>query len=511
MKRASGIFLHPTSLPSPYGIGDLGETALRWIDLLSSHEQSFWQFCPLSPTGYGDSPYQTLCSFAGNTLLISPDELLKDGLLSKADLKPYPLLPADRVDFGAVIAAKEGLFRKAYSNFSDTKEFAAFCKKEDRWLADYALFRAVKTQHKERPWWEWEPEYKLRGAGALKAAAEKYADAMRYQKFLQFVFDAQWRKVRAHAAEKEILLIGDIPFYTAYDSSDTWAEPSQFLFDKNAKPIDVAGVPPDYFSETGQLWGNPLYRWDAMKKDGYSWWRRRMEKTLALVDYIRIDHFRAFDSYWAVPYGSPTAATGEWRKGPGLPFFDAVKAALGDLPFIAEDLGDITPGVIKLREDIKAPGMKILQFAFDSNPNNPYLPYNATKDSVTYTGTHDNDTSLGWFTLLPESGKKRVCDYLGCTAKNFAESFVRCALASPSWLCLIPMQDVLALGSEHRMNTPGTMWGNWQWRMTKTMPAASKMKRLAELTELYGRARAEKEAPLGEGEGSKEAVANKVK
>jgi len=495
MKRAAGIFMHPTSLPSPYGIGDLGDNALRWIDLLAANQQTFWQFCPLSPTGYGDSPYQTFCSFAGNTLLISPDELCRDGLLTKADLKAYPNLSDDRVDFGAVITTKEKLFRKAFDNFKDTKEFTAFCKKESAWLDDYALFRSIKTHHQERPWWEWDPDYKLREAKVLKTIAEQSAETIRYHKFLQFLFDKQWKKVRAYAATKKVQLIGDVPFYTAYDSSDTWAEPSQFLFDKNAKPIDVAGVPPDYFSETGQLWGNPLYRWDAMKKDGYTWWRRRIEKTLALVDYIRIDHFRAFDTYWAVPFGSATAATGEWREGPGLHFFDTIKKALGELPFIAEDLGDITPGVIKLREDIKAPGMKILQFAFDDNTENPYLPYNITTDSVTYTGTHDNDTSLGWFKSQTEAGRKRVCDYLGCahTAKAFLDAFIRCALGSSSWLCLIPMQDVFGLGSEHRMNTPGKMWGNWQWRMTKIMPAAARMKRLAELTEIYGRAR-EKEA-----------------
>ncbi|MCL2184214.1 MAG: 4-alpha-glucanotransferase, partial [Chitinispirillia bacterium] len=345
--------------------------------------------------------------------------------------------------------------------------------------------------HKERPWWEWEPQYKLRKADALNAISEKYASDIRYHKFLQFLFDKQWKKVRAYAAEKKVLLIGDVPFYTAYDSSDTWSEPSQFLFDKDVKPIDVAGVPPDYFSETGQLWGNPLYRWEAMKKDGYTWWRRRIEKTLALVDYIRIDHFRAFDTYWAVPYGSPTAATGEWRNGPGLQFFDTIKKALGELPFIAEDLGEITPGVIKLRDDIKAPGMKILQFAFDDNTENPYLPYNIPKDSVTYTGTHDNDTSLGWFKSLTSAGRKRVCGYLGCVQaeKTFIDAMLRCALGASSWLCLIPMQDVLGLGGDHRMNTPGKMWGNWQWRLTKTMPAAARMKHLAGLTKVYGRAR----------------------
>jgi 4-alpha-glucanotransferase len=487
--RASGIFLHPTSLPSPYGIGDLGAGALNWIDQIAAAEQSFWQFCPLSPTGYGDSPYQALCSFAGNTLLISPDELRGVGLLSKANLNSYPRLPESRVDFGAVIAAKGKLFRKAFANFSDTPDFARFCAAEAPWLDGYALFRVVKALHGERPWWEWEAPYKRREPGALKAAAEKDADSLRYHKFLQYLFHLQWQRVRAAAKEKGVSLIGDVPFYTAYDSSDTWSEPSQFLFDDEYRPIAVAGVPPDYFSETGQLWGNPLYRWEAMKGDGYAWWRRRIEKALQLADRIRIDHFRAFDSYWAIPYGNPTAVKGKWRKGPGRGFFDAIKGALGVLPFIAEDLGDITAGVIKLREYIKAPGMKILQFAFDSNPANPYLPYNVAQDSVTYTGTHDNDTSLGWFESLPKAGKESVRSYLNCggAAKGFSEAFLRCALASPSWLCLIPMQDVLALGAGNRMNTPGTMWGNWQWRIAPGMPVKESLARLAALTRVYGR------------------------
>ncbi|MCL2688365.1 MAG: 4-alpha-glucanotransferase [Chitinispirillia bacterium] len=486
--RASGIFLHPTSLPSPYGIGDLSESALAWIDLLSSNQQLFWQFCPLGPTGYGDSPYQTFCSFAGNTLLVSPDELVKDGLLSKADLKSYPKLSDEHVEFGPVITEKEKLLRKAFGKFTDTNDFIDFCNKENWWLADYALFRVIKKLHKERPWWEWESAYKLRDAVALESVISEHGQELRYQKFIQYLFFKQWGKVRAYAKQKNVLIIGDIPFYTAYDSSDTWAQPSEFLFDTEARPISVAGVPPDYFSETGQLWGNPLYRWDTMRENGYAWWRGRIQKTLELVDYIRIDHFRAFDSYWAVPAASATAINGEWRKGPGLHFFQTIKEALGELPFIAEDLGDITPDVTKLREDINAPGMKILQFAFDANPANPYLPYNITKDSVTYTGTHDNDTSQSWFSLLSEPYKKLICDYLNCTEKNFADAFLRCALGSASWLCIIPMQDILGLGTGHRMNIPGVMWGNWQWRLTKAMPAKKKMERFAELTKIYGRA-----------------------
>ncbi|MDR0306353.1 MAG: 4-alpha-glucanotransferase [Chitinispirillales bacterium] len=486
--RASGIFLHPTSLPSPYGIGDLGESALAWIDLLSSNQQQFWQFCPLGPTGYGDSPYQTLCSFAGNTLLISPDELIKEGLLSKSDLKSYPKLSNEKVEFGPVITEKEKLLRKAFGKFTDTENFIDFCNKEDWWLADYALFRMIKELHNGRPWWEWKTHYKLRDAAALESAVSERKEELRYQKFIQFLFFSQWSKVRAYAAEKNILTIGDIPFYTAYDSSDTWAQPAQFLFDAEAKPISVAGVPPDYFSETGQLWGNPLYRWDTMRADDYAWWKSRIQQTLKLVDYIRIDHFRAFDSYWAIPASSPTAVDGEWKKGPGIHFFDTIKSALGELPFIAEDLGDITPGVTQLREQINAPGMKILQFAFDANPTNPYLPYNITKDSVTYTGTHDNDTSLGWFSQLAEPYKKLICDYLRCTEKNFMDAFLRCGLGSSSWLCIIPMQDVLELGEGHRMNTPGQMWGNWQWRMAKAMPVKKKMERFAQMTMIYGRA-----------------------
>lgn len=486
--------MHPTSLPSPYGIGDLGENAIKWIDTLAANEQTYWQFCPLGPTGYGDSPYQTLCSFAGNTLLISPDELVKAKLLAKSDVANYPTLAEERVDFGNVISEKEKLFAIAYKNFSDTKEFTAFCEKEKWWLDDYALFRAVKTHHGEKPWWEWEKNCKLRDAETLQTLAKKYADNIRYHKFLQFLFYTQWHTVREYANKKKVLLIGDIPFYTAYDSSDTWSEPAQFLFDKECKPTAVAGVPPDYFSETGQLWGNPLYAWDKMTKDGYSWWCRRIEKTLELVDVIRIDHFRAFDTYWAVPYPSETAVNGEWLKGPGLHFFDTIKNKLGDLPFIAEDLGDITPDVIKLREDIGAPGMKILQFAFGSGPLNPYLPYNATVDSVTYTGTHDNDTSLGWFSSQPDSLKKEVCEFLNCAPKNFVNSFMRAALGTVSWLCLVPMQDVLELDTSHRMNTPGTLWGNWQWRMANDPKLIKdKMKKFAQLTKIYGRARAKDE------------------
>ncbi|MDG5813765.1 4-alpha-glucanotransferase [Chitinispirillales bacterium ANBcel5] len=486
--RASGIFLHPTSLPSPYGIGDLGADARWWIDLLKNNYQSFWQICPLGPTGFGDSPYQTLCSFAGNTLLLSPDLLKEQNLLSDSDLSSFPKLSEEKVDFGTVIKEKEKLFRIAFQNFSDVPEFSVFCQEQHWWLHDYALFRVIKDNHDGKPWWQWNEKYRLRDKDALENVAQECSEQIRYYKFLQFVFNNQWLSLKAYANEKRVRIVGDIPYYTAYDSSDTWSQPELFEIGKDGGLLRVAGVPPDYFSETGQLWGNPLYKWDVMKNNNYSWWAKRLGKMLQWVDLIRLDHFRAFESYWAIPVQSQTAINGVWEKGPGIHFFECMKEQLGDLPFIAEDLGDITPEVLALREQIGAPGMKILQFAFDGNPLNPYLPYNVCFDSVTYTGTHDNDTSLGWYINLPSIDKKRVRDYLGCTNKSFLKSFLRCAFASPSELCIVPFQDVLMLDSAHRMNTPGTQSGNWSWRFTKNMVEESMLKRIYDYTLIYGRA-----------------------
>lgn len=488
MNRASGLFLHPTSMPSKYGIGDLGNSAYAWIDMLVQMKQSFWQLCPLGPTGYGDSPYQSFSSFAGNTLLISPDLLKDQGLLTQDELDDYPQLPATAVDFGTVISQKEILFRKAYARFSDYREFTEFCEHERYWLDDYALFRVIKDSFGGQPWYLWKTDVKLRFPSILKEFNNAEWRMIRYQKFLQFLFHKQWQELKAYANKNGIQIIGDIPYYTAYDSSDVWASPELFELDEHGKPLRVAGVPPDYFSETGQLWGNPLYQWESMKHDGYSWWIRRVQKTLQLVDYIRLDHFRGFESFWAIPASSSTAIHGTWVNGPGIDFFNAMKQKLGKLPIIAEDLGEITEKVEELRLQAGLHGMKVLQFAFDGNPHNPYLPYNIYPDSVTYTGTHDNDTSLGWYNNLSEDHKIFVHNFLGCDgAAFFLKQFLRLAFGSPSSLCIIPFQDVLGLGTEHRMNTPGTDCGNWKWRFVSNQITKDKLQTIADLTNVFGR------------------------
>jgi 4-alpha-glucanotransferase len=488
MNRSSGLFLHPTSLPSGFGVGDLGVSAYRWIDMLSAMKQSFWQVCPLGPTGYGDSPYQSFSSFAGNHLLISPEKLKESGLLEQSELDEFPSLPQNRVDFGSVIIEKEKLFRKAYARFDDTREFSEFCDREKYWLDDYALFRVLKDKNGGLPWYSWEPSLKLRFPAALEEVLNAERRSVRYHKFLQFMFHEQWMELKRYANGKGIGIIGDIPYYTAYDSSDVWAWPELFELDENGKPLRVAGVPPDYFSATGQLWGNPLYHWKYMEQDGFSWWVKRIKKALEWVDLIRLDHFRGFESYWAVPASSDTAVNGEWVKGPGINFFNCIRHELGRLPVIAEDLGEITDGVEELRCQAGLPGMKVLQFAFDGNPNNPYLPHNIFTNSITYTGTHDNDTSQGWFDNLTVLEKQRVKSFLGCTEKNFQERFLRLAFGSPSKLCIIPFQDVLGLGTSHRMNIPGKESGNWQWRFTDALVSKEKMNMVASLTSIYGRA-----------------------
>jgi len=487
MNRSSGLFLHPTSLPSGYGVGDLGDAAFRWIDMLSTMKQSYWQVCPLGPTGYGDSPYQSFSSFAGNTLLISPEKLKESGLLVQSELDDFPQLPENRVDFGAVIIEKEKLFEKAYARFNDTKEFSLFCERERYWLDDYALFRVLKNKNSGLPWYSWDASIKLRFPAALEEVLNAERRAVRYQKFLQFFFHEQWMEIKNYANAKNIKIIGDIPYYTAYDSSDAWAWPELFELDENGKPFRVAGVPPDYFSEDGQLWGNPLYLWEYMKQDGYSWWIRRIKKTLEWVDYVRLDHFRGFESYWAVPASSKTAVNGEWVKGPGINLFNSIRNELGKLPVIAEDLGEITYGVEELRCQAGLPGMKVLQFAFDGNPDNPYLPHNIYTDSITYTGTHDNDTSQGWFDNLTVPEKNRVTGYLGCNESGFLERFLRLAFGSSSRLCIIPFQDVLGLDTKHRMNIPGKDSGNWQWRFTNDLVSIEKLSLVASLTSIYGR------------------------
>ncbi len=486
MKRAAGIFLHPTSLPSRFGIGDLGESARRWIDLLAGSRQRLWQVCPLGPTGYGDSPYQSLCSFAGNTLLIAPT--LLEGLLTDSELAEFPSLPDEAVDYGRVIMEKESLFLKAYGRFRDMPEFTAFCERERLWLDDFSLFAVIKATHGGRAWFEWESGLKLRSPEALKELREREHHAIRFQKFLQFFFYRQWGGLREYAMSKKVRIIGDMPYYVAGDSSDTWASPHLFELDEHGNQLRLAGVPPDYFSETGQLWGNPLYRWDIMQRDGYAWWIRRIRKSLELVDYLRLDHFRAFDSYWAVPAGSINAVKGTWKEGPGEEFFAAIRNELGEVPLIAEDLGDITPRVEELRRRTGFPGMKVLQFAFDGDPENSYLPSNVNADSIIYSGTHDNDTSCGWFSSLSRHERAYVCRYLGCTENDFIERFLRLAYMSPSRFCIIPFQDILELPSKDRMNTPGSESGNWRWRVPERYLQERYFLTAADFTEIYGRA-----------------------
>lgn len=487
MDRASGILLHPTSLPSRFGIGDFGENAYRWIDCLAENKQRYWQVCPLGPTGYGDSPYQSLCSFAGNRLLISPSRLRALELLTGEELEAFPPLPDAKVDYGKVITEKDRLFKLAYSRFKDTKEFIAFCERERTWLDDFALFKVIKEKHGWKSWIEWDAPYKLRFPAALDELRGGERRAIRYHKFLQFMFQVQWSELRKYATGKGVSIIGDMPIYVAYDSSDTWASPELFELDEKGNQLRVAGVPPDYFSETGQLWGNPLYQWAHMRQDGYAWWIRRIRKALEIVDFLRLDHFRGFDSYWAIPAGSATAVNGTWERGPGEEFFNAVRLALGQIPLIAEDLGEITHGVEELRRKVGVPGMKVLQFAFGGDKDNPYLPCNVNADSIMYSGTHDNNTSCGWYAGLDKKDRAFVTRYLGCTNDTFIDRFLRLAYMSPSRLCIIPAQDILALPEGNRMNTPGIESGNWQWRLLPEYLRPRCFAAAREYTEVYGR------------------------
>jgi 4-alpha-glucanotransferase len=487
MNRASGLFLHPTSLPSRFGIGDFGENAYRWVDCLAENNQRFWQVCPLGPTGYGDSPYQSLSSFAGNWLLIAPSLLRKLDLLTSEELGDFPPLTDSLVDYGKVIAGKSRIFTTAYARFNDTKEFTDFCERERYWLDDFALFMVIKERQGGKSWGEWDPPYKLRFPAALDGLRAGERKAIRYQKFLQFMFHRQWGALRSYAKSKGISIIGDVPYYVAYDSSDTWASPELFELDEKGNAVRVAGVPPDYFSATGQLWGNPLYQWGQMRQNGYAWWIRRIRKSFELADYLRLDHFRGFESYWAIPAGSPTAENGTWEQGPGEEIFTVIRQALGQTQLIAEDLGEITHGVEELRRKAGFPGMKVLQFAFDGDPKNPYLPWNVDADSVMYTGTHDNNTSCGWYAGLKEKERACVTGFLGCTEQDFIDRFLRCAYQSRSRLCIIPVQDILALPARDRMNTPGRESGNWCWRMP---PGSLQSRRFAvagELSAVYGR------------------------
>lgn len=493
--RSSGILLHPTSLPGPWGIGDLGPSAFAFVDFLAAAGQRFWQILPLGPTGYGDSPYQCFSAFAGNPLLISLDTLIQRGLLSYDEVASAAAerrLSPDTVHYGEVIAFKMPLLRQVFERVREgaapdlVEAFQAFRAEQSAWLADYALFMALKEAHNGRPWNEWTPELRDRLPDALVAARQEHALAIAFQEFLQFLFFRQWKRLKAYANERNILIIGDAPIFVAYDSADVWANRQLFFLDDVGLPTVVAGVPPDYFSATGQRWGNPLYRWREMARDGYAWWIARLRAAFAQVDVLRLDHFRGFAAYWEVRADEETAINGRWVKGPGADLFVRLEQALGSLPIIAEDLGLITPDVHALRDQFGFPGMKVLQFAFDT-PANPYLPHNHVPNCVVYTGTHDNNTTVGWFQSLSEEERERVRAYLGRDGSDIAWDLMRLALMSVADLAIIPLQDVLRLGAEARMNTPGLLGQNWAWRFRAEALNEGLAGGLRFLTAVYGR------------------------
>ncbi len=471
-ERASGVLLHPTSFPGHFGIGDLGPAAYEWVDFLVSARQQLWQILPLGPTGYGDSPYQCFSAFAGNPYLVSPEKLAEDGLLAGDDLQT-PRFPPDRVDYGAAINWKLAMLDRVYQCYKAgdaaphiSGEFEAFCKAQAAWLDDFALFMALKDEHGGAVWNTWDSQLVQRRPAALKAARVRLADTIENQRFRQFLFFRQWQALKAYTNARGIRIIGDIPIFVAFDSADVWQHPELFQIDKDGNPIVVAGVPPDYFSATGQLWGNPLYRWDVLKENGYKWFFDRIQNTLAFVDVVRIDHFRGFQDYWEIPANAPTAETGRWVFGPQDDFFNVMRATLGaDLPIIAEDLGDVTPEVYELRDRLNLPGMKILQFAWDSGETNPFLPHNYVENCVVYTGTHDNNTSIGWYNNdATEEERDYYRRYTRSDGSDVAWDLIRLAWSSRAILALAPFQDLLNLEGDARMNLPGTAAGNWGWR-----------------------------------------------
>jgi 4-alpha-glucanotransferase len=493
--RGAGLLLHVTSLPSRYGIGDIGPSAFAWIDRLCDAGQGWWQALPLGPTGYANSPYQALSSFAGNWLLISPDLLMQDGLLAKSDCEGR-VFRDDFVDFDAVAVFKRSLLETAWHNFDRGARpdlhntFEQFCSSQAHWLDDYALFRALKVRYNGAHYLTWPLELVRRSPAAMAQAQRELIEDTRKVCFGQFLLFRQGGSLKDYARAKGLQLIGDLPFFVSPDSSDVWANPQLFRLDEQLRPRFVAGVPPDYFSAQGQRWGNPVYDWDALRKSGYRWCLDRVRASLEHVDVIRLDHFRAFAAAWHVPAGAPTAETGEWVSGPGADFFEVAQRELGDLPFIAEDLGMITPDVTALRDRYGLPGMRVLQFGFDGNPNNPHSPHNYTHNAVAYTGTHDNNTTRGWFDELPDGQKQVVGSYVGRSSADrggIVAELMRLAWSSPAALAIAPLQDLLGLGAEARMNVPGRTEGNWAWRCTESMLSGPAFGQLLELTKASGR------------------------
>jgi 4-alpha-glucanotransferase len=503
-KRSSGILLHPTSLPGRFGVGDLGGEAYGFVDWLASAGQVFWQIMPLGPTGYGDSPYSAFSAFAGNTNLVSPEKLVESGLLADSDIRDTPDATPERVKYGEVIDYKRNLLEKAFRNFKTKlkddgglrRDYEGFLEFAAVWLDDYTLFAALRDEHKGRPWNTW-PSGLARGEDdALEPARAEVAESIEAHKFFQYVFFQQWLKLKKYANERGVRVIGDMPIFVAHNSADVWSRRELFKLKDDGGPAFVAGVPPDAFSRTGQLWGNPIYDWERMRGEGFKWWIDRVRETLKIVDVVRLDHFRGFAAYWEVPAEHETAELGRWVEAPGRELFDALQAALGgDLPIIAEDLGTITPDVHQLRDEFDFPGMRVLQFAFGGDPHDAHLPHEYTHNTVAYTGTHDNDTVVGWFEA--RSGKdasegerrerERCLKYLGTDGAEINWDFIRAVQMSVAHVAVAPLQDVLGLASDARMNMPSSVEGNWAWRFLEGTLTDDLRDRLREMTALYGR------------------------
>ena len=493
-RRSAGVLLHPTSLPSPFGIGDLGPSAFAYLEWLKDAGVRWWQVLPLHPPGPGNSPYSAISTFAGSELLISPALLVEDGLLSEEELADPPTFPDQRVDFAAVAPFKLGLLHSAYRRFRERRppalveELAAFHETHREWLGDYAIFRALRDAHGRKAWYEWPSELTRREPEALLDWMEAHREEVGFVEFCQMLFFRQWSALRRRANELGVGVFGDVPIFVARDSAEVWAHPELFLLDDDQRPTVVAGVPPDYFSDTGQLWGNPLYDWDCMARDGYSWWVQRLRHALAMVDIVRLDHFRGFASYWEVPADEDTAVNGRWMPGPGHALFDAVAAELGSLPLVAEDLGEITPDVVALRKELGVPGMAILQFGFSPTPRSTFIPYALERDLVVYTGTHDNNTTLGWYSDdATEEEKDLVRRYTASSGREINWELIRLAMASVADTAIVPHQDLAGLGAESRMNTPSVGEGNWSFRLTPRMLDEGIQGRLRDLIDVYGR------------------------
>jgi len=497
LKRECGILLHPTSLPGSYGIGDLGREAYQFIDFLARSNQKIWQILPLGPVGHGESPYQSLSAFAGNPLLLSPDKLKEEGLLTEEDLSALPLFEEKQIRFDLLKPWKEELLRKAFANFRlslQSPQYLEFLEENRIWLANFSFFMALKTYFRGVAWNYWEKSIAFREPPALEHYRKLLQEEIDYHCFLQFQFSRQWRSLKEYAEEKGIKMMGDLPIFVAYDSSDAWANPHLFQLDQWGRPSKVAGVPPDYFSATGQLWGNPLYRWEEMEQDDYFWWRERFQKLFQLVDWVRVDHFRGFEAYWEIPGGEETAVNGRWVQAPGEKLFTAIKEYLGELPIVAEDLGIITPQVEELKNKFNFPGMKVLHFCLGSRGDRRDFLCHLPENTVVYTGTHDNDTSLGWYQTMQKEAPQAV-KFLGkyfhinpqMSKEEIAWGLLKIVWKTPARIAIAPLQDLLALGTEARMNMPGTAEGNWRWRFTQESLTREIEEKMASLTQEFNR------------------------